>query len=789
MKNLKLLPVSIAAATTLLGMAPSVTLAQSFTLEEVVVTARKREESLQDVPVSVSNFSADDLAAFNMTSTKDIAAFTPGLHIETNSANNLSSAMTSMRGQVQTDSLSTVDPSVGWYIDDVYLARTYGTVASMFDVERVEVLKGPQGTLYGRNTTGGAIKLVTTKADPSAGVAGFVTGTLGNFGTQKFGGAVNIPLVEDVLAVRLTALKDEVKDGWGSQIITPNAAIPAFGFPGTAAIYPGNPFHDITEHKADTGLKDIEMLRAGVTWNVSDDLTVLASYETVDFYANSILTNFVNQQDSFLAFATTGASKPPGDLYSETKANGAPQSTWLDADTASITVTYDINDDLATKLVWGWRDVESSFWSDVDGTAMPLNWFVTPFQQNAEQTSLEWQLTGSAMNGALDWMTGLYYFEEDGIDFSNSGGIGTYLATIGTGNPSISGTYNATIDRNISRSAFVSGTLHLTDTVNFNGGLRYTRDTKPVSVEGKEFFLDGSTACRFPVDVAPNADPVNCTWSQSASYEYISWTVGFDWQVQDDVLAYIKSSSAQRAGGQNLRGLGPLFIPETDILVVENSFEPFQPEKATDIEIGVKGQYFDNSLQLNAAVYHIWYTDVQKSALLETANGVLSTFISNTSKATYDGLEVEAKWVITDQLMVSGTYGMIDWQYDNPEDLSPNVPDKELTLRVNYLIPASYGTWTLDGNYSFRGEYYPNSSEPKSFLDAAPESQIESVDLFGARVSLELEGTGVSVAAWGRNLTDEEYTLSPLVLGSAAKLYAGGLGEPRSYGVDVTYNF
>src|SRR5690606_18496393 len=212
MNKLRFLPVSIAAAGVLFGALPSLSLAQGFTLEEVVVTARKREESLQDVPVAVSTFNASDFNAYNMVDTKAIAAYTPGVHIETNAAGNLSSAMTTIRGQVQTDTLATLDPSVGWYLNDVYLARTPGTVASLFDLERVEVLKGPQGTLYGRNTTGGAVKVVTAKADAADGVTGFVEGGLGNFGKQKYGGAVNLPIVPDVAAVRLSFLSDENKD-------------------------------------------------------------------------------------------------------------------------------------------------------------------------------------------------------------------------------------------------------------------------------------------------------------------------------------------------------------------------------------------------------------------------------------------------------------------------------------------------------------------------------------------------------------------------------------------------
>ena len=187
--------------------------AAGFALEEVVVTARKKEETLQSVPVAVTSMSADDLVALNLSQTSELGSFTPGLYIEATPAQGGSTSKVTLRGQVQTDSLITLDPSVGWYIDDVYLARAYGTTNSMFDLTQVEVLKGPQGTLYGRNTTGGAIKLNTTKADPFGEVEGFISGSYGNYDTRRLGGAINLPLIQDRLAIRLAALVDQKNDG------------------------------------------------------------------------------------------------------------------------------------------------------------------------------------------------------------------------------------------------------------------------------------------------------------------------------------------------------------------------------------------------------------------------------------------------------------------------------------------------------------------------------------------------------------------------------------------------
>ncbi len=737
---------------------------KSFALEEVVVTARKTEESMQDVPVAVSSFSNEDMAAFNITQTEDVAAFTPGMFTEPPAANNLSGVKTTIRGQVQADTLSTLDPSVGWYIDDVYLSRVTGTAGSLFDLDRVEVLKGPQGTLYGRNTTGGAVKVITTKADPSGGFDGFVTGSTGDFGLAKVGGAINLPIIKDVLAVRLTALSDDLNDGYGSVTVNRSAV---------AGLYPGNKYIDIQTHKEDAGERKSTLYRVGMDWNATDKLDVSMMYEYDDWYSNAILIGLV---DSPVAGYTR-----PKDIYDGGQVNQL-QEAWATSKIYSLTVNYAFSDDLSTKFIYGFRDLNSKFLSDVDGTPAPLNYFISPFVQTSQQNSFEWQLAGNALGGDLNWIAGLYYFEEEGKDFSNSNGAREVPSGV------LSGTYNGTIDKNESSSAFVNLVYQLTDTISTNLGVRYTEDKKPVSVNAEQYLVGGGSRCRFDLNTAPNVNPENCTWGDSKNYDYTSYLASVDWAFSENAMVYIKSSSGFRSGGQNLRGLGDAVVEDSSgNSTTINTNTPFDEETATDVEIGLKGQFFDNSLQLNVAAYHLWYKDLQRSLLLATSKG-LTTFVDNASDAEFDGLEVEATWVVTESFMLSATGNWFEYDFDNNADFAHGSPDQEYTFRANYLIPLDMGTIVMDANYAYRGQFLPNSSASKQELQNTPGFEVDSVSLVGARIAFEMEN-GFTIAGWGKNLTDEEYTLSGLVLSVPAGLNAGGVGMPRSYGVDLTYNF
>lgn len=763
---MKLTKIASAVAIAMTGMVQLPVFAEGFAIEEVVVTARKKDESLQDVPVAVTSMSSDDLKALNLSDTQDLGSFSPGVHIEPAPGQGGSIAKVTIRGQVQTDNLITLDPSVGWYIDDIYLARAYGTANSLFDVSRIEVLKGPQGTLYGRNTTGGAIKILTEKADPNAELNGFVTAGVGNYNSQKLGGAINIPVIPDVLAIRLAAQKDERKKGFGTLTIYDRLTQAPTG------------------ETAEVGTRDNEVYRLGVTYDPSEDLRVLLSYEKNTSYMTMASRNMSGEP------GFTGDEPTPGTVFplqrnsSDFYDSAANYENYSDsnAETLSLTLEYDISENIQTKLVYGNRDVDTAYLSDIDGTGAAVSQFSFPFEQVASQDSLEWQLSGLAFDGFLDWIAGLYYFEEDGYDLSRSGGLSTYA--LGTD-------YNYSFGEaeNKSKSAFVSGTFNLTEAVNATLGVRFTEDEKAFRSQAYAVPFGGvnpgpsTAACR--IDAAsppPNADFNQCTWSDSKTYDFISWTASVDWRLNEEVMTYVKTASSSRSGGQNARGLDSV------------TSQPFDEETATDIELGVKSELFDNSLKLNAAYYHTFYEDTQQTNLVNTPSGLI-TQVVNAGNADIDGIEVDAQWVITPNWMLTVTAGYLDWSFDKPDSgptpILPSAPEFEGTARLNYFIPSSIGDWTLDLNASSRSKLLGNMSSGQDGIDAFPAATSQSITLVGARAQLEVKDTNLNVSLWVRNLQNKEYSTSGLNIYFPGSLAISNqpLGEPRTFGVDVTYNF
>ncbi|MET0378759.1 MAG: TonB-dependent receptor [Spongiibacteraceae bacterium] len=731
------------SALALAIAAPLPVLAQGQ-LEEIIVSARKTDEGLQSVPIAVSAFNAESLAQMNVAQTSDLGKFTPSVYIEPPAAGNSTAAKVTIRGQNQSDSLITLDPSVGWYLDDVYLARTYGTVASMFDIERVEVLKGPQGTLYGRNTTGGAVKLVTTKAEPSADLNGYVTGGVGNLDAWKVGGAVNIPLIPDVLAIRIAALKDTA-NGYGDVNVysyqIPSSAAPAF------------------LAKKDAGFRDTEMYRLNLTWYAADNIDVQFGYEHSKLDMSTLQRNIRAPYDSY---ATAGI--PATTDFYESNLTVPPRSM-AENDTVNLTVNYDITDTLATKLIYGWRRVDSQYFSDIDGAPDSFNNPTAPSPQWARQQSLEWQISGVAAQEMLEWMTGIYLFEEDGRDETVS-----YGAASGY-------TVNHIYGRaeNESRSIFANGTLHLTDKLNFNGGMRYSYDDKPLY---KRLYATSATTgafvtCRLD-PATPGYDANDCSSTAHGNYDYVSWQAGFDYTIADDMMVYIKSSNAKRSGGQNVRGL------------TAATSQPFEPEEATDIELGFKSQLFDNRLRVNADVFHTFYENIQQSIIFQIPGIGTGTQVVNQAKADLDGVEFEVTGLITDNFTATLTGSLLNWKFEDDTSILPSAPGQQYSLRLDYDLPVSVGTVNFSANYSWRDELLANPAGGRAAIRSTSELTTDELGLLSSRVALNMEDLGLTVAVWGNNLTDEEYTTSPLQLGTRV---GATIGEPRTYGLDVTKKF
>src|SRR5690606_22677758 len=384
--NLKLPALCIA-----IGSALTISQSAHAALEEVVVTARKTIENTQDVPISITNYSAEDLAKQSVQNISDIQGTTPSMSIKQGFGAS-SSAIVGIRGQVQTDGVITFDQSVGLYFDDVYLGRAGGSLLNMVDVERIEVLKGPQGTLYGRNTTGGALKVISKKADPSAGIEGFIKAGAGNFNLQDFSGAVNIPLVDDVLAIRLTGANVK-QDGYTTTYRASRAA--------------GNPVLD----QADTDDTNQESYRANIVWNISDFTALSLSYDkrTTGDYGQ------LNRNTANGAVHTTLATfaRIAGLDFWEGYSDYIALSN-SDVSGYSGVLDHEFSDTLSTKLVLAHRETETFFSQDSDGGVGGSIQSLSTMDQ--EQDSIELQFIGSALEDSLSWTAGLFWFEETGSD-------------------------------------------------------------------------------------------------------------------------------------------------------------------------------------------------------------------------------------------------------------------------------------------------------------------------------------------------------------------------------------
>jgi iron complex outermembrane recepter protein len=483
----------------------------------ITVTARKVAENLQDVPVAVTAFTGGDLANQNIQRVQDIGNFTPGMAIRPGSST--STAVTiAIRGQVQVDILATLDPSAGTYVDGVYWSRAYGLNSSFLDVQSVQVLKGPQGTLFGRNTTGGA--LLINSNDPELGeFSGRTSFTYGRFEEREVVGIVNVPIGEKI-AVRLAATGFE-RDGYtrnfspnGYGTIVTNRALLGYG-PGVTSVtptvrIPGSPNRDL-----DNRFK--RNARAKLLFEPVDNLSLLfsAEYFKVDedpsliFQAafpgvtNPAFTPAGVTPARTFEFPNVGSAPSTfvglltGSPLATATANGLAilngEAAFLDANTRQSTnneasynyaktQTYNFTGTLDTdfgaiKLVAGYRKVKAYSAIDLEGSSFPIH--ITEGLQELDQLSGELQFTGKAFNDAVDFAGGMFVFHEDGFDQSISVTIPTLNA--------VTSHFYGLID-NDSMGVYTQATWHLNDQFAVTGGVRYSVDDKGLETRNNNYF-------------------------------------------------------------------------------------------------------------------------------------------------------------------------------------------------------------------------------------------------------------------------------------------------------------
>lgn len=787
-------------------------------LEAIVVTARRVGEDLQDVPVAVTVLSQADLMNRNVQRVQDIANFTPGLLMR--GAQSTPTAVTiTLRGQVQTDILVTLDPSVGTYVDGVYWARAYGLNTNLLDVSSVQILKGPQGTLFGRNTTGGA--LVITTNDPDAtDFSARLTGSYGRFNEVELTGVVNVPILADRIALRVAGTR-LTRDGYTTNVVPDTATTALVG----NTVVARGPFLG-SQNGVRLDNRDRWNGRAKLLVRPTETVSLLFSGEYFDSDETGPSRNIRLGLNAFNAGVASPTNPVPNSTYSVSATGGlfvgltnafpfptatAAGNALLNAQAAALgadpditannergysgarTYTYGLTATVEApwgevRLIASHRDVRTFAGIDLEGSQYAVHF--TEGQQHIEQNSGELLTTGKAFGEAVDFAVGAFVFQESGFDQSIS-------VTVPALNPATSQFYGK-IDNN-SLGVYGQATWRITDRLAFTGGMRYSIDDKGLETRNSNYLrTTGMTICSV-VPVAPfvvaaqTVGPEQCAVSRRDSFSGLSYTAGFDYRITDDILVYAKTAKGFRSGGQNLRA------PNTA------AFLPFQPETAYSYEIGFKGEFFDRRLRLNAAAHTTDVNDIQRSTLIATAPIPPSTvpgtatILGNAGKARFRGVEVEAQALLFEGFRLSGSFALVDPEYIRFADLSGDRSFERFTgvAEEQFAIAADYSRdigatarINLHVNYSWRGDsptaeyYFAPNPQNGQIVEA---TTAKAMGLLGARASIAFDDR-FEFAVFGRNITNQRDYVQNLLVAPLGYI-TGMRQEPATYGISGTVRF
>jgi len=716
------------AATTASAPATNAT-----TLDSVKVTARKREETLQDVPVAVTAFTPETLDKLNIKDLGDLDAQVPNLTVY--AARGSTSTVTAyIRGVGQADPLWGVDPGVGIYLDDVYIARPQGALLDVFDVERIEVLRGPQGTLYGKNTIGGAIKYISRGLPQET--TGFASVTVGNYNQLDVKAALGGEIGGKDSGLRgRVSVASMNRDGFGENKFN------------------GQEISD----------KEINAVRMQLGAYSQDDFDVQFAFDYLDDQSGvrggKLLSVNTSPTANFL-FPGLSAYTPMDSRYDIYSAMPNVNDTEMKG--LSATVNWRPNEDWAFKYVVAKRESDTETNIDFDMTPFPVA-DVKAFYSDSQVTN-EVQANYDG-GGRARGVVGIYHFDGDagGQVLNNFFGL-SFGDTQGVVNTS-------------SVSVYTDWTFDLTDRLKLDVGARYTDEDKHAVA-----YNIGYTNATFTV---PNG-VVAANFDKTINFKNVSPKASLDFQVTPDIMVYGLASRGFKSGGYNIRA---------NTTAVPRSGEPFDDESVDSFEVGSKMSFLDQRLFLNLSAFHNKYEDIQLSVFTQyiDGNGNPQFFgdFTNAGKGTVNGAEVEYQFLPTANWLISGNLAWLDAKYDefitggvNVADTQyfTNAPEFSGALNVEYRTDlANGGNLSARVTYSYQSEVYPTT-------DLSEAIKQPGYGLLGAGVVWRANDAW-SFSLQGTNLTDEEYRTTGYNLQAALGVLSGFYGPPRQYSLTARYDF
>ncbi len=701
--------------------------------EEIIVTAKKREQSIYEAPVAISAFTGADIEKKGILDLVDIGKFVPNLNVTTFSAGHTASANPFIRGIGLQDHLITTDPGVGVYVDGVYLGRQVGQNWSLSNIERLEVLRGPQGTLFGRNSIGGAINIITKlPGSTEGGRMGMTVGSEGRVNAEFYGDT----RLTDTFAVSI------------------NGAFKRRGGSGK--------FLNIENADKDVGETQDISARIAALWTPTEDFSILIAADGNN--GENGMNPYTTLIDEIGADCRATAVDPStcanGALYNAGFRNSDVASNPYDNNTGqesqvtvlnqafglSLTADYAFTDELSIKLIAS--DRHSEYESGLDDDSLFEDFLSFPEVGEADQTSYELQFSGQY--DRLDFVAGLYYFEEEGFNDQNptvfNGGLGDFR-----------------LSQNMeSKAIYANIGYQVTDALHLSGGVRYTEDEKDAAIIINSGLI--STGA-------------------SRDWDELSWEIAGTYELSDRMNVYGTVQNGYQSGQFPPRPFclfGFLDFTQPGNVSQPNCFQANDNVTAINYETGLKGVPLDN-LQMSVAVFYTQYSDLPYQVSTTTGGGFDTRNIIVDQDSF--GVEWESMWAITDEFMLQTTLGYINVDVDDPEAVAPLTPELTASISPEYTMPLTNGAdVVLRADWSFRDEMF---GEPTS--DPGRRTKIDSRSLFNVDVSYHSPDRDWTLGLYGRNITDEKYDNGRLNTGDYILIILNN--DIREWGVRFTREF